>query len=108
MDQYLVKSFGSKSISAAETLATEAAAARAKDVRITEQLTEANRLIFGNEKFRPRQLEIVQAIMRGEDVFVVMPTGGGKSLCKEFSTVKPLPIVLNVCCRYDTEEETKC
>ena len=106
MDQYLVKSFGSKSTSAAEALATVAAAACAKDIKMTEQLTEANRLIFGNQKFRPRQLEIVQAIMRGEDVFVVMPTGGGKSLCKEFSTVKPLP--LSMSSRYDSEEETKC
>ena len=108
MDQYLVKSYCAKSSSATEALATAAAAVCSKNTRITEQLTEANRLIFGNEKFRPRQLEIVQAIMRGEDVFVVMPTGGGKSLCKEFFAVMPLPIVLNVSCRCDSEEETKC
>ncbi|MCD8350766.1 MAG: DNA helicase RecQ [Planctomycetaceae bacterium] len=37
--------------------------------------------IFGFQRFRPHQEEIVSALMSGQDVFAVMPTGGGKSLC---------------------------
>jgi ATP-dependent DNA helicase RecQ len=42
-----------------------------------EQLLER----FGLESFRPGQREAVQAALEGRDSLVVMPTGGGKSLC---------------------------
>ena len=37
--------------------------------------------VFGFQEFRPHQEDIVRAIQGGRDVFAVMPTGGGKSLC---------------------------
>ena len=40
-----------------------------------------NRRIFGHQHFRSGQKEIIQNAIQGRDVFVLMPTGGGKSLC---------------------------
>ena len=42
---------------------------------------EALRRTFGFDDFRPGQEDIVRAVLAGEDVLAVMPTGGGKSLC---------------------------
>ena len=39
------------------------------------------RKYFGYDSFRTHQQEIVQQVLNGRDVFVLMPTGSGKSLC---------------------------
>jgi len=49
--------------------------------------------VFGFSAFRQNQETIVREIMRGRDVFAVMPTGGGKSLCYQL----PAHILKGVC-----------
>jgi ATP-dependent DNA helicase RecQ len=43
--------------------------------------------VFGFERFRAGQAEIVQALLEGEDVLAVMPTGSGKSLCYQLPAI---------------------
>ncbi|MCB0663757.1 MAG: DEAD/DEAH box helicase, partial [Saprospiraceae bacterium] len=47
----------------------------------TEQLQEALQQYFGFDKFKGNQETIVRSVLEGNDTFVIMPTGGGKSLC---------------------------
>jgi len=42
--------------------------------------TELKR-IFGFDKFKGKQEDVIKSLLAGNDTFVIMPTGGGKSLC---------------------------
>jgi len=44
-------------------------------------LHEILKKIFGFENFKGNQEEIIRSVLNGKDAFVIMPTGGGKSMC---------------------------
>ena len=46
-----------------------------------QKLVSVMRETFHYEQFRPGQLEAMLPVAHGKDVFIRMPTGGGKSLC---------------------------
>jgi ATP-dependent DNA helicase RecQ len=51
---------------------------------------------FGLESFRPGQREAVSAALKGRDSLVVMPTGGGKSLCYQLPALADIGLVVVV------------
>ncbi len=52
-----------------------------------QQLANALKQHFGFDKFKGNQEEIMLSLLEGNDVFVLMPTGGGKSLCYQLPSL---------------------
>ena len=50
-------------------------------------LTEALKKYFGFDKFKGDQEAIIRNVLEGKDTFVLMPTGGGKSLCYQLPSL---------------------
>ncbi|GMI79383.1 RECQ helicase l1 [Hibiscus trionum] len=77
------KRFFSKSMGGNRTLSYD-------ELQALDDVELANVVIFGNRSFRALQHEACKASLAKRDCFILMPTGGGKSLCYQLpATLKP-------------------
>lgn len=58
--------------------------------------TELLKSAFHLQAFRRGQQEIINAILAGQDVMAVLPTGGGKSLCYQYTAIHKAQLVIVV------------
>ncbi len=59
-------------------------------IELSQDLHHVLKTVYGYERFRPKQEEIVRRLVDGGDALIVMPTGGGKSLCYQLpALVRP-------------------
>ena len=67
--------------------ATRAKSPAKKGATETMDVTEALKKHFGFDSFKGDQKAIIETLLSGKDVFVLMPTGGGKSLCYQLPSL---------------------
>ncbi|HLS32145.1 MAG TPA: RecQ family ATP-dependent DNA helicase, partial [Brevibacterium sp.] len=74
-DPEMAAAFATDTASAAPLAAARAARSQASSPLVA--LTQ----VWGYDAFRGQQAEVIETVTRGDDALVLMPTGGGKSLC---------------------------
>ncbi len=52
-----------------------------------DRAQETLRSVFGYEAFRGQQAAVIEAVLNGQDVLAVLPTGGGKSICYQIPAI---------------------
>ena len=61
------------------------------------KIKETFKKIWGYDNFRPPQEEIINCLLTGKDALIIMPTGGGKSICFQLPALlkKGLTLVIS-------------
>jgi ATP-dependent DNA helicase RecQ len=52
-----------------------------------DKIYEILKTLYGYDEFRSKQKEIIENTLEGNDVFTIMPTGGGKSMCYQIPSL---------------------
>ncbi|KAK9084304.1 hypothetical protein Scep_030775 [Stephania cephalantha] len=68
-----------------------------EDLQALDDMELANVVIFGNSAFRPLQHQACKAARGKKDCFILMPTGGGKSLCYQLPATLHAGVTIVVC-----------